>query len=95
MTHRETNEGAEPNSAQGFSFWIGVGLMAASFGIYLGYPLIPFLPISTTAKVAVALAGSVVSWSIFFVGGLLAGRVGRLYLKQLVKRDKLSKTGRI
>jgi hypothetical protein len=65
------------------SFWLGVGLMAASFGIYLCYPAIPFLPISLAAKVGLGVVGSVVSWSIFFVGSLLAGREGRIYLRRL------------
>lgn len=82
------HDGEDRAREQGFSFWLGVGLMALSFGIYLAYPLIPFLPISTTAKVAVAVIGSVVSWSIFFTGSLLAGSAGRVTLKRLFKKQR-------
>ena len=84
--HGDQESGGENReSTKGFSFGLGVVLMALSFGIYLAYPLIPFLPISTTAKVAVAVVGSVASWSIFFVGSLLAGRAGRVYLRRFFK----------
>ena len=64
----------------GFRFWVGVALMALSFGIYLAYPTIPFLPISGRAKVAAAVGGGIVSWGIFFIGSFLAGREGYAYL---------------
>ena len=60
--------------------------MALSFGIYLAYPVVPFLPISGWAKGAVAVGMSVVSWGIFFVGSVLAGKEGVAYLKHRFSR---------
>jgi hypothetical protein len=67
---------------QGLSFWLGVILMALSFGIYPAYPVVPFLPISTWRKGEVAVALSAVSWGMFFVGSVLVGKNSVAYLKQ-------------
>ncbi len=40
---------------QGLSFWLGVILMALSFGIYPAYPVVPFLPISAWSMGEVAV----------------------------------------
>ena len=47
---------------QGLSFWLGVMLMALSFGIYPEYLVVPFLPISAWRKGEVAMGLSAVSW---------------------------------
>lgn len=56
--------------------------MALSFGIYLAYPAVPFLPISAWAKGGVAVGMSIVSWGMFFAGSILAGKEGLAYLKR-------------
>ena len=62
-------------------FSLGVGMMAVSFLVYPGYALIPLLPISGSLKVGIAVAASVVSWTLFGLGTLLAGKAGYPYLK--------------
>lgn len=78
----------------GFRFWSGVGLMALSFGIYLAYPTILFLPFSGRDKVAVAVAGGIASWGIFLAGSILAGREGYAYLKRRVSAWRDTAQGR-
>ena len=56
--------------------------MAVSFGVYLGYPVVPFLVISGWAKGGVAMGMSIVSWGMFFTGSVLAGKKGVAYLEQ-------------
>jgi hypothetical protein len=67
---------------QGLSFWLGVILMALSFGIYPAYPVVPFLPISAWRKGEVAMGLAAVSWGMFFVGSVLVGKKGVAYLKR-------------
>jgi hypothetical protein len=67
---------------QGLSFWLGVILMALSFGIYLAYPVVPFLPITVWRKGEVAVGLAAVSWGMFFVGSVLVGTKGVAYLKR-------------
>jgi hypothetical protein len=67
---------------QGLSFWLGVILIALSFGIYPSYPVVPFLPISAWRKGGVAIGLSAVSWGMFFVGSVLVGKKGVAYLKR-------------
>ena len=71
-----------PQTRKRFSFWVGVSLMVLSFGIYLAYPAVPFLPISRGAKGGVAVGMSLASWAIFLVGSVLAGKEGLASLKQ-------------
>ena len=73
---------ASPRSRRRFSFWLGVILMALSFGIYPAYLVVPFLPISRWAKGEAAVGMLVVSWGMFFVGSVLAGKEGVAYLKR-------------
>jgi hypothetical protein len=63
-------------------FWLGVVLMALSFGIYPVYPWVAFLPMSWLDKVGVAAGLAAISWSMFLVGSLFAGKEGLVYLKQ-------------
>jgi hypothetical protein len=67
---------------RGFSFWLGVVLIALSFAIYPAYPVVPFLPISRWAQGGAAVGMSVLSWGMFIAGSLLAGKKGVAYLKQ-------------
>jgi hypothetical protein len=63
-------------------FGLGVILMGLSFGIYLAYPVVPFLPISAWNKGGVAVGLSIVSWGMFGLGFALAGKEGLTYLKR-------------
>jgi hypothetical protein len=63
-------------------FWLGVVLMALSFGIYLAYPWVAFLPMSWVDKVGVAAGLAAISWGMFLVGSAFAGKKGLAYLKQ-------------
>ncbi len=84
---------ADTNHAypKGRAFWIGMGLMAASFGVFVLYLVIPFLPVSFEVKASIAIAGWVIGWGVFLVGTFLAGKDGYPYLKQLV-RSRFRKT---
>jgi hypothetical protein len=50
--------------------------MVASFGIYLAYPVLPFLPLSMWQKGGVAIGLAAVSWGVFLAGSALVGRKG-------------------
>ena len=65
---------------------MGIGLIAASFGIFALFGVIPFLPVSSETKTGIAVIGWAVSWLLFFIGSLLAGNEGYSYLKQLFRR---------
>jgi hypothetical protein len=73
-------------SQRSLGFWIGVFLIAVSFGIYPAYPTIALLPISANAKIAGGLLGSVASWTLFCAGSVLAGKEGREILHGLLAR---------
>jgi len=65
---------------------VGIGLIAASFGIFALFGVIPFLPVSSETKAGIAVIGWAISWALFFIGSLLAGNEGYSYLKQLIRR---------
>ena len=68
---------------QGLAFWLGVILLALSFGIYPSYPaVVPFLPISAWRKGEVAIGMSAVSWGMFLPGSVLVGKNAMVYLKR-------------
>ena len=71
-----------PGPRRRSSFGLGVILMAFSFGIYLAYPMVPFLPISAWNRSGVFVGLSIVSWGIFCLGFVLAGRRGVVYLRR-------------
>lgn len=75
---------ASLKSRRRFSFGVGVTLMALSFGIYLAYPAVPFLPISGWAKGGVVVGMSMLSWGMFIAGSVLGGKEGLAYLKRRV-----------
>lgn len=62
--------------------------MALSFGIYFAYPMVPFLPISGWGKGGVAVGLSVVSWAMFLVGSVLAGKEGVAHLRERFSRRR-------
>lgn len=59
--------------------------MGMSFGALPLYFVIPFLSVSLKAKVRIGIAAWIVSWGIFCVGMLLAGKDGYLYLRGLLR----------
>lgn len=78
---------AEPDPAypKGRAFWVGITLIAMSFCVFALYAVIPFLSISLEAMATVAVVGWGISWGLFLVGTLLAGKDGYLYFKKLVR----------
>jgi hypothetical protein len=70
-------------------FVTGVGLIAGSFLVYPAYPVIILLPLSGGLKITVIIIASVVSWSAFSIGVLLAGLETYEWLKELFKRRVL------
>ncbi len=68
------------------AFLIGVALIAVSFVVYPIYLVIPLLAVSLQTKSALFVGGSVTSWGIMGVGGLLAGKEGYPFLKERVRR---------
>ena len=58
------------------SSWVGLVLMVASFGIYLAYPVVVFLPLSMWQKAGVAIGLAALSWGAFLAGSALVGRKG-------------------
>ncbi|MFQ5585311.1 MAG: hypothetical protein ACE5GF_00565 [Thermodesulfobacteriota bacterium] len=67
-------------------FLIGIVLIVASFLVYPVYLVIPLLAVSLQTKAALFVGGSVTSWGIMGVGGLLAGREGYPFLKERIRR---------
>ncbi len=89
----DPHQEAEPDLAlpKGRAFWIGIGLMVISMSFLpvsavLFYLVIPFLPVSSDTMVGMLVGGWIVSWGLFFVGMLMAGKKGYPYLKQLVRK---------
>jgi len=63
------------------AFWLGVTMIAGSFLIYPLYAVIAFLPVPLEGRVAAAVVASLLSWTTFFAGGLIAGPRGIKYVK--------------
>jgi hypothetical protein len=84
----DPHQKAEPDLAlpKGRAFWIGIGLMVISMSAVLFYLVIPFLPVSSDTMVRMLVGGWIVSWGLFFVGTLLAGKRGYPYLKRIVRK---------
>ena len=77
---------AEPLPPKGRGFRVGIGLIALSF-VSLGvYVVVPFLRVSTQAKVRIVFAGWVLSWCLFLLGMFLTRNQGYGYLRDLVRR---------
>jgi hypothetical protein len=79
---------------QGLAFWLGVILLALSFGTYASYPVVAFLPISTWRKGEVAIGLSAVSWGMFLLGSVLVGKKGVAYLKRRFFERREDQPGR-
>jgi hypothetical protein len=77
-----------------FAFWLGVILMALSFGIYPSYPIVVLLPISAWRQGEVAIALSAVTWGMFLVGSVLVGNKGVAYLKRRFFGRRAHRPGR-
>jgi len=60
--------------------------MGVSFLIYPLYVLVPLLALSFQTKAALIVTGSVISWGIMGVGGMLSGREGYPLLKNYFRR---------
>lgn len=60
--------------------------MAASFLVYLAYPVVVFLPLSDRGKVALTLGIAVTGWAIFAGGLWLTGRRGYVWLRRRWRR---------
>lgn len=76
----------DPSHAKGRAFRVGIGLIATSFGIWVLFVVIPFLPVSSEAKAGIAVVGWAISWTLFFIGSILAGNEGYAYLKLFVRK---------
>jgi hypothetical protein len=74
------------NHRQWVLFVTGVSLIAGSFLVYLAYPVIVFLPLSRNVKIAVIFIASLLSWSAFSIGVLLAGLETYEWLKEVLRR---------
>ena len=70
------------------AFWVGVGLIASSFVVYPLYAVIAVLPVPLQLKIIGAVMGSLASWGVFFLGTMLAGRRGVLYVKSWFRRGQ-------
>ena len=81
-----SDDAGTPNSRRRFLFKVGIALMAVSFLVYPSYLVIPVLPVSTGMKGFLFVAASVLSWSIFGIGTVIAGKEGYPYLKEAAKR---------
>jgi hypothetical protein len=73
---------------KGPRFWIGVGFIAASFALYPAFAVIAFLPITAASKIACAFAAWALSWGLFALGGLLAGKEGIRYVREALFRQR-------
>ena len=67
-------------------FCAGIALMGISFLIYPLYIVIPLLTLSLQTKAALIVAGSLISWGIMGVGGVLSGREGYPILKNYFRK---------
>jgi uncharacterized membrane protein (DUF485 family) len=70
-------------------FIVGMALIAASFLVYLAYPVILlFVTASSQIKIIATVAVWAMSWAVFSVGVFLTGPEGYLRLKTLWSRYK-------
>ena len=74
-------------TARRVRFLVGIGLIAASFLVYLAYiVIILFLPFSAKTKAGAIVAASLLSWAGFSAGIFLAGHEGYHWVKRLWRR---------
>ncbi len=74
-----------PSHPKGIAFWVGIGFMITSFGVFVLYVIIPFVVPSAEEMATILVVGWIVSWGLFFIGTLLAGKEGYQYLKRRVR----------
>ncbi|MGH7896332.1 MAG: hypothetical protein ACREQQ_00145 [Candidatus Binatia bacterium] len=79
---------------RGLLFWLGIGLIVVSFALYPAYGMIVMLPVSRGARAASMAAGWGISWSLFVVGSLLAGKEGVELLREHVAKRRALLTAR-
>jgi hypothetical protein len=73
---------------EGGAFWLGVTLMAVSFGVYPAYLAIALIPAPIRIRIAAAALASITSWALFFLGSLIAGKRGVSYVRRWFARDR-------
>ncbi|MGG2972296.1 transporter suffix domain-containing protein [Geobacillus stearothermophilus] len=61
---------------------IGVGLIIASFVVWVIPPIAPFLPFSTAAKASIVAVAIVAAEIMFWIGALLVGKEAASKLKK-------------
>ena len=81
MTSKPDDTGGHRPVTGRARFVAGIALMAASFLVYPAYPMILFLSVSGSMKIAAAVFASLLSWGVFYGGFCLAGREGYEWLK--------------
>jgi hypothetical protein len=69
-----------------FRFIAGITLMSVSFLVYPAYLMIPFLPLSGTMKLDIALLALFLSWGMFGAGFYLSGSEGYEWIKRRLRR---------
>jgi UPF0716 family protein affecting phage T7 exclusion len=76
-----------PGNRKSARFIIGSALIAASFLVYLAYPIILLiLPLSRSIKVGATIGVWILSWGVFSAGIFLAGPEGFEWFKGLWRR---------
>ncbi|WP_184317669.1 transporter suffix domain-containing protein [Geobacillus subterraneus] len=61
---------------------IGVGLIIASFVVWVIPPIAPFLPFSTAARASIVIVAIVAAEIMFWIGALLVGKEAAAKLKK-------------
>ncbi len=84
----DPHQEAEPDLTlpRGRAFWIGIGLMAISFSFLPVSAVLFYLAMPSDTMLGMLVGGWIVSWGLFFVGTLLAGKKGYPYLKRIVRK---------
>lgn len=73
---------------EGGAFWLGVALMATSFGVYPAYLAIALVPVPVPIRIGAAALASIASWALFFAGSFIAGKRGVEYVRRWFARDR-------
>jgi hypothetical protein len=60
----------------------GVLLMGASFLVYPAYPLLVVLAVTDRQKAGATVVAAAMSWAVFGIGLVLAGRRGWVWLRR-------------
>ena len=73
---------------QGGALWLGVALMAVSFGVYPADLASALSPVPMSVRIAAAAFASIASWAMFFAGSFIAGMRGVYYVGRWFARDR-------